>query len=209
MALIDLSSYKVADKEKLDPNKFDNLLDAISAGVNSIDQGNIAAAATPTMSKLTLSLNTALALTLSGAAAGITVGGDTNLYRLSAGSLKTDGQFQTGTSLIAATEIQARSGSATQVSIGAVGPGATSGITFQNGDANLYRDAASSLTMDGGLRMGGGASAWGQTVQGGWILVADNIQPASNPTSGGILFAVGGALKWRGSAGTITTIAAA
>lgn len=33
--------------------------------------------------------------------------------------------------------------------------------------------------------------------------------PASNPTGGGILFSEGGALKWRGSAGTVTTIAAA
>jgi hypothetical protein len=33
--------------------------------------------------------------------------------------------------------------------------------------------------------------------------------PSSNPTGGGILYAEGGALKWRGSSGTITTIAAA
>ena len=33
--------------------------------------------------------------------------------------------------------------------------------------------------------------------------------PSSNPTGGGILYAEGGALKWRGSAGTTTTIAAA
>jgi hypothetical protein len=33
--------------------------------------------------------------------------------------------------------------------------------------------------------------------------------PTSNPTGGGILYAEGGALKWRGSSGTITTIAVA
>ncbi len=33
--------------------------------------------------------------------------------------------------------------------------------------------------------------------------------PASNPTGGGVLFAEGGALKWRGSSGTVTTIAPA
>ncbi len=33
--------------------------------------------------------------------------------------------------------------------------------------------------------------------------------PASNPTGGGVLYAEGGALKWRGSSGTVTTIAAA
>jgi hypothetical protein len=33
--------------------------------------------------------------------------------------------------------------------------------------------------------------------------------PTTNPTGGGILYAEGGALKWRGSAGTVTTIAPA
>ena len=33
--------------------------------------------------------------------------------------------------------------------------------------------------------------------------------PTTNPTGGGVLYAEAGALKWRGSAGTITTIAAA
>jgi hypothetical protein len=33
--------------------------------------------------------------------------------------------------------------------------------------------------------------------------------PASNPSGGGVLYAEGGALKWRGSSGTVTTIAAA
>jgi hypothetical protein len=33
--------------------------------------------------------------------------------------------------------------------------------------------------------------------------------PTGNPTGGGFLFAEGGALKWRGSSGTVTTIAAA
>jgi hypothetical protein len=33
--------------------------------------------------------------------------------------------------------------------------------------------------------------------------------PTTNPTGGGVLYAEAGALKWRGSAGTVTTIAAA
>lgn len=33
--------------------------------------------------------------------------------------------------------------------------------------------------------------------------------PTTNPTGGGILYAEGGALKWRGSGGLVTTIAAA
>jgi hypothetical protein len=31
--------------------------------------------------------------------------------------------------------------------------------------------------------------------------------PSTNPTGGGVLYADGGALKWRGSSGTVTTIA--
>lgn len=33
--------------------------------------------------------------------------------------------------------------------------------------------------------------------------------PTSNPTGGGLLYCSGGALKFRGSSGTVTTIAAA
>ena len=33
--------------------------------------------------------------------------------------------------------------------------------------------------------------------------------PTTNPTGGGVLYAEAGALKWRGSSSTITTIAAA
>jgi len=33
--------------------------------------------------------------------------------------------------------------------------------------------------------------------------------PTTNPTGGGVLYSEGGALKWRGSSGTVTTIAAA
>ncbi len=35
------------------------------------------------------------------------------------------------------------------------------------------------------------------------------VAPTTNPTGGGVLYAEGGALKWRGSSGTVTTIAAA
>ena len=33
--------------------------------------------------------------------------------------------------------------------------------------------------------------------------------PSTNPTGGGVMYSEGGALKWRGSAGTVTVIAAA
>ena len=44
----------------------------------------------------------------------------------------------------------------------------------------------------------------------GVIYIANaNINPTTNPTQGGILFVDSGALKYRGSSGTVTTIAAA
>lgn len=48
---------------------------------------------------------------------------------------------------------------------------------------------------------------------GGGVLVVGlanaTTVPATNPTGGGVLYAEAGALKWRGSSGTVTTIAAA
>ena len=45
--------------------------------------------------------------------------------------------------------------------------------------------------------------------RGGISLTNNSTIPTTNPTGGGILYAEGGALKWRGSSGTVTTIAAA
>ena len=54
----------------------------------------------------------------------------------------------------------------------------------------------------------GGASFGGGT--GACIFIANaTANPSTNPTGGGILYADAGALKWRGSGGTVTTIAAA
>lgn len=53
---------------------------------------------------------------------------------------------------------------------------------------------------------GGGSYGGGKGV----IFIAnDNTDPTSNPTGGGILYVSSGALKYRGSSGTVTTIAAA
>ena len=63
---------------------------------------------------------------------------------------------------------------------------------------------ASSRNMQLGsatMSIGGGSGVFGLTNA--------TTVPTSNPTGGGILYAEGGALKWRGSSGTITTIAAA
>jgi len=62
-----------------------------------------------------------------------------------------------------------------------------------------------------------GANAWffgssGPGFGGGSLVIGitnASVIPSSNPSGGGILYAQGGALRWRGSAGTVTTIAPA
>jgi hypothetical protein len=62
--------------------------------------------------------------------------------------------------------------------------------------------------VDGRLSLGSGGSFGGAT--GGVLAIADaTAVPGSNPTGGGVLYSEGGALKWRGSSGTVTTIAPA
>ena len=69
--------------------------------------------------------------------------------------------------------------------------------------------AALKLTIDGtGYQFGAGAADHGG---GTGVLGIDNaaVNPSTNPTAGGILYVDAGALKYRGSSGTVTTIAPA
>jgi hypothetical protein len=51
-------------------------------------------------------------------------------------------------------------------------------------------------------------SSYGGGVQVAFVANATTA-PTTNPVGGGVLFAVAGALKWRGSSGTVTTVAVA
>lgn len=79
--------------------------------------------------------------------------------------------------------------------------------------ANVHLFAAAgkevrlSDTADRNTAIGGAGSYGGG--QGVLFLANDTADPVANPTGGGVLFVSGGALKYRGSAGTITTIAPA
>ena len=62
------------------------------------------------------------------------------------------------------------------------------------------------INDDGNVGIGTTQFGGGKRVVG----IADaGVVPTSNPTGGGILYAEAGALKWRGSSGTVTTIAPA
>lgn len=68
---------------------------------------------------------------------------DTNLFRSSANTLKTQDIFRSD------LDIVSRDGSASRTDIGAVGPGSEAGIKLgQTGDTNLYRSAANELKTD-------------------------------------------------------------
>lgn len=102
---------------------------------------------------------------------------------------------------------------------GASGSAAFPGLSFTaDSDCGVYRNAADSL----GLATGGAArQLWttsgtqlgGTAAFGGGVGVVGitnaTTVPTTNPSGGGILYTEAGALKYRGSSGTVTTLAAA
>jgi hypothetical protein len=94
-----------------------------------------------------------LALAMTAADAGITFGGDTNIYRGGADVLRSDDNIW------AAFNISAQVGGAGQSTIGAVGPGGAAGVLLN--DATLYRGAAATLQTDGAFTVGGAATLAG------------------------------------------------
>ncbi len=91
---------------------------------------------------------------------------------------------------------------------------ASAGIAFGlSRDTNLYRSAASTLKTDGSFLLSGnlGINTTSQFGSGVGVIGITNAttDPTTNPTGGGVLYASSGALKWRGSSGTVTQIAAA
>lgn len=73
-------------------------------------------------------------------------------------------------------------------------------LTISGSTGNVTMLAAANLLL-------GTASAGGGT---GVVALADRtVAPASTPTGGGVLYSEAGALKWKGSSGTVTVLAAA
>lgn len=68
-------------------------------------------------------------------------------------------------------------------------------------DLLLMQHSTANMGVAGGVSFGGGVGVVSIPNAG--------TVPASNPSGGGVLYAEGGALKWRGSSGTVTTVAAA
>lgn len=81
-------------------------------------------------------------------------------------------------------------------------------IAFSNGTAN---QTVAIDNQTGSLRLvhSGSGIVMATVTPGNWFLANSNAVPGTNPSGGGYLYVESGALKYRGSSGTITTIAAA
>lgn len=146
--------------------------------------------------------------------AGINLGDtqDVNLYRSAANNLHTDDAF------LAALDIYAQRGSVPEMRMGAVA--GLPGLLFgQAADTNLYRSGADRLATDDTFWITPALSSIksrlliGQVTDpstgNDGICIASNTGPTTSPTNGGFIYVEGGALKYRGSSGTVTTIAPA
>lgn len=65
---------------------------------------------------------------------------------------------------------------------------------------------STAVTLDTSGNLGFGGTSFGSGTKVIFIANASAV-PSTNPTGGGVLYAEGGALKYRGSSGTVTTIA--
>lgn len=73
-------------------------------------------------------------------------------------------------------------------------------------DAGVYQSTAFRIERSSG-NIGLGGNSFGSGVK--IVFIANGTAPSSNPTGGGILYVESGALKYRGSSGTVTTLGAA
>jgi hypothetical protein len=83
---------------------------------------------------------------------------------------------------------------------------ASARIGYLSGALYMYTNAAERLRLDtsGNLGLGGSSFGSGAVVM---FIANATTAPTNNPTGGGILYVESGALKYRGSSGTVTTIA--
>lgn len=91
------------------------------------------------------------------------------------------------------------------------------GLTLKNNNSTkfyIYHEAVGSFNYIGSagtepLVFGYNATSEWMRITSGWLQIYNSTAPSTNPTSSGYLYVEGGALKYRGSSGTVTTIAAA
>lgn len=85
---------------------------------------------------------------------------------------------------------------------------ANSSISFYTKAANTAQSTLR-LTVDKDGNLGLGGTSFGGGTGSVMFLANRTVAPSSNPSGGGVIYVESGALKYRGSSGTITTLAAA
>lgn len=141
---------------------------------------------------------------------------DGNLV-LKDGSTLTTPSLSTGALTVAPADGNANSSNA---HLNLYGGNGWSVTNYDGGSVRVCGGAKAGSGTDGVVQLGysgstarGNLALFGAGSFGGGVLVAfvanASTVPTSNPTGGGILYCEGGALKYRGSSGTITTLGAA
>jgi hypothetical protein len=114
----------------------------------------------------------------------------------------------------AGLQIGDSSGAGVSIYLNSIG---ASDLNLRAGDGNVSRTADVIFSVKNSVEVarftdtgdfGFGTTAFGSGAKVIGIANATTV-PTTNPTGGGVLYSEGGALKWRGSSGTVTTIAVA
>lgn len=153
-----------------------------------------------------------LRATASGGEVEVQIDGSTVRHRFSRNYLYSNVHGARPISIGAFNNDPAAEASAIYMGATETGSPSSSNYTFLGGNGHAYLNAPSQsihLQLAGSLEplllSTSGIKATTPRIE----VVNSTAVPGSNPTGGGYLYAEGGALKWRGSSGTVTTIAPA
>lgn len=88
------------------------------------------------------------------------------------------------------------------------GLGNNSTVTIATNAINFNRTAGNTFQLDG-VALTASASAINNTCGGSTVFIANVLAPPATPVGGGVMYVEAGALKYKGSAGTVTVLAPA